>query len=312
MHHNAPAEARRRDALNLFSFLTVVSMCLALAIFAGLRLTHTRPAAVASRLEGRVVLPASAAGGARTPLGPPSEAAQELVRPAPVELPGVVSHGDRGRHAVAITFDSNMTTAMVDELKSGKVKRFVNDAVIAELRDMHVPATFFLSGIWMEQYPAVARDIAADPLFEVGSHSYAHEAFTSHCFTLASLDLDRAADDLDRNETLLEGIADHPTKFFRFPGGCYDAASLSAIRPAGVQVIQYDLPSGDAFATDPAPVVAQTLANVRNGSIIVMHVTGGNTAPVTDRALPGIVNGLRARGFKLLRLTDLLRAGGAG
>ena len=210
---------------------------------------------------------------------------------------------------VALTFDADMTPAMVQDLQSGRVQRFVNDGVIATLRELQVPATFFLSGLWMEKYPDVARDIAADPAFEVASHGYSQQAFRAGCFTLPTIDLTRARDDLDRNQTILDGVSTHPTRYFRFPGGCYDAAALAAIRPANLQVIQYDVLSGDTFASDPAKVSAQVVAGAQSGSIVVLHVTGGNAAPVTDKALPGIVKQLRARGFQLVRVSDLLRPG---
>jgi len=55
--------------------------------------------------------------------------------------------------------------------------------------------------------------------------------------------------------------------------------------------------------------VTHTLAQTRAGSIVVMHITGGNTAPLTARALPAIVAGLRARGLRLVRLSTMLAAG---
>src|SRR5205807_8175113 len=99
---------------------------------------------------------------------------------------------------------------------------------------------------------------------------------------------------------------DHPTPYFRFPGGCYDQAALEAIAPAGVVVIQYDVVSGDAFGRSVTAIVHRVLTSVGNGSIVVMHLTGGNTAPLTDSALPGVVEGLRARGFTLVKLSELL------
>jgi peptidoglycan/xylan/chitin deacetylase (PgdA/CDA1 family) len=74
--------------------------------------------------------------------------------------------------------------------------------------------------------------------------------------------------------------------------------------------IQYDLPSGDAFGTSVGAIVRQTVNGAQHGSIIVMHITGGNTAPLTDQALPQIVTGLRARGFELVKVSDLLASPG--
>jgi peptidoglycan/xylan/chitin deacetylase (PgdA/CDA1 family) len=95
--------------------------------------------------------------------------------------------------------------------------------------------------------------------------------------------------------------------YFRFPGGCYDATALRAVAPTGVTLVQYDVASGDAFGTSVSAIVQHTLAAAANGSIIVMHITLAN-APLTPQALPLIVAGLRARGFTLVRLSDLLAA----
>ena len=70
-------------------------------------------------------------------------------------------------------------------------------------------------------------------------------------------------------------------------------------------MIQYDDPSGDAFGTSVPAIVAQTLDHVRNGSIIVMHITEAN-APLTARALPAIVAGLRDRHLAIVKLSTLL------
>jgi peptidoglycan/xylan/chitin deacetylase (PgdA/CDA1 family) len=226
-------------------------------------------------------------------------------------LPEVVNHGDRSKPLIALTFDSNMTVRMLRELDTGHVARFVNDRVLGELRAMQVPATFFLSGLWVERYPDVAASIAADPLFEVGSHSFAHLGFRSGCYDLGRIDLSRAAEDVAHSEAVLDRVAPNHTRYFRFPGGCYDATALAAIRAAQVQVVQYDVASGDAFGSNPSWMVARTLASARNGSIVVLHITGGNKAPFTDRALPAIVDGLRARGFTLVTLSQLLAAGPA-
>jgi peptidoglycan/xylan/chitin deacetylase (PgdA/CDA1 family) len=221
-------------------------------------------------------------------------------------IPPFVEHGPRDRPAVALTFDSNLTVAMINELDTGKVNSFFNQAVIDELDSMQVPATLFLTGLWMERYPDATRRLAADPLFELGTHSYSHRAFHLPCYGLGGLPVAAMAADVQQSFDVLRRFTDHPTRYFRFPGGCYDDTALRAIAPTGVTVIQYDLPSGDAFGTSVSAIVRQTLNGVQNGSIIVMHITGGNTAPLTDQALPQIVTGLRARGFQLVKISDLL------
>ena len=321
--------ASRRDVVNLGSYLAVVAFALACSLLFGSHLLHVRPWRALAWSGGGVVntVQAAAHRPVAPPAGGPAPVPMAVVDVAPLEvlppgverplppapaLPEVVSHGDRNQPMVALTFDSNMTPAMLQELDRGTVKRFVNDGVIAELRRDHVPATFFLSGLWIERYRDVANDLGHDQLFEVASHSYSHLGFRKGCYGLGTIDLAHAAEDLKRNYDLLATISPRPTRFFRFPGGCMDPGALDAVRGARMQVVQYDVIAGDPFNNDANKVIAATVGGARNGSIVVLHITGGNTAPVTDRALPAIVQQLRARGFRLVRLSDLLRAGNAG
>jgi hypothetical protein len=224
----------------------------------------------------------------------------------PPPVPPVFYNGPRDRPFVALTFDSNLTDAMIQELNAGKVASFANVGVIDELDQLQVPATIFLAGKWMERYPDLTRRLAADPLFELGSHSYAHEAFHQPCYGLGTLPTADMEADVAHSEALLHQFSARPTSFFRFPGGCFDSMALRAIAPTGVTVIQYDLASGDAFGTSVSAIVRNVLNNTQAGSIVVMHITGGNTAPLTAYALPAVVAGLRQKGFTLVRLSDLL------
>jgi peptidoglycan-N-acetylglucosamine deacetylase len=223
------------------------------------------------------------------------------------ELPTVIEHGPRDRRAVTLTFDSNMTIDMLNRLNSGRVRTYANVAVLDYLEAHHLPATFFLAGLWVNRYPDVTRRIARNPNFEIGSHSYQHLAFHAPCYGEDVIPVSQMAADIDRSEQQLRHYTKRLTPYFRFPGGCYDTTALRAIAATGVTVIQYDDPSGDAFGTSVAAIVAQALDHVQNGSIIVMHITEAN-APLTAFALPAIVDGLRARGLRIVKLSTLLPA----
>lgn len=226
--------------------------------------------------------------------------------PAPAATPtGVIFHGRAGRHRIALTFDSNMTSAMLHRLDTGQVASYANDAVVDELEARHVPATFFLSGLWVQRYPELTRRIAADPRFELASHSYAHEGFTAHCYGLAPMPTAEMAADVERSFSTLAPYGGNQTRYFRFPGGCYDRAALDAIAPAHAVVIQYDIVGGDAFSHDTAEIVNSVLNQAHDGAIVVMHITKAN-APNTADALPQIITGLQDRGYHLVRLSQLL------
>jgi peptidoglycan/xylan/chitin deacetylase (PgdA/CDA1 family) len=223
---------------------------------------------------------------------------------ADVGVPLVISHGPGG-HRIALTFDSNMTDAMLRRLDTHRVASYANTAVVDELQARHVPATFFLSGLWVQRYPELTRRIAADPLFELASHSYAHRGFTASCYRLDPLPVARMAADVQRSFAVLAPFGGRQTRYFRFPGGCYDRAALRAIAGTHATVIQYDDVGGDPFNDDPAGISSAVLRQAHDGAIVVLHITQDN-APRTADALPTVIDTLQARGYRLVTLSDLL------
>jgi peptidoglycan/xylan/chitin deacetylase (PgdA/CDA1 family) len=189
-------------------------------------------------------------------------------------------------------------------------ERFDNPGLIAALRKAKVPATVFMTGRWAEEYPAQARSIGRDPLFEVANHSYSHYAFTGDCYGLPTLPRDRMRADVERAYAAFRkaGVPD-PMPYFRFPGGCHDRRALKALTPAGVTAVQWDVVSGDAFATDADAVARQVLQQVRPGSVVVLHCTR-SAAPATERAVRRIVPELRRKGFRFVKVSALIGAAG--
>jgi peptidoglycan/xylan/chitin deacetylase (PgdA/CDA1 family) len=165
-----------------------------------------------------------------------------------------------------------------------------------------------MTGRWAEQYPAQARSIGRDPLFEVANHSYSHYAFTDDCYGLPTVSEDLMRADVERAYAAFRmvGVAE-PVPYFRFPGGCYDRRALEALTPTGVTAVQWDVVSGDAFATDADAVARQVLDGVRPGSVVVMHCTT-SAAPATERAVRTVVPELRRRGFRFVKVSELIGA----
>jgi len=207
-----------------------------------------------------------------------------------------------------LTFDADMTPVMLDRLQSGEITSYYNAALIGELRRRRVPATLFLTGLWMQQYPQVTRELAADPLFEVGTHTWQHLAFTANCYGLPRTQRSRMLQEVIRAQRLLDELAGaRSTRLFRFPGGCYDTAALRAIEAAGVTVVQFDVAAGDGFQPNAGPIVRTVLDSARPGSIVVLHMNGANTSPRTADAVGPIVKRLRERGFHLTTVSGLFR-----
>lgn len=244
----------------------------------------------------------------------PAPARSPIVEAEPVPVPGaaqagsvpaVVQHGSRDVKRVALTFDADMTDAMTARLRRGEVKSYANLRLLGILEKRRIPATFFVTGQWAEQYPDVTRRIVGNPLFEVANHSYEHAAFTGDCYNLPRVKPADMTEDVAKTFRVLEPFGGRQTRYFRFPGLCHDRAALTALAPLGVTVVDGDVVSGDPFARGPEPVVDAVLSQVKPGSIVIMHVTEAN-ALYTDDALPAILAGLRRRGLEPVTLSELL------
>jgi peptidoglycan/xylan/chitin deacetylase (PgdA/CDA1 family) len=229
--------------------------------------------------------------------------------PGPSGVIPVFRHGSRTRgRTVALTFDADMTADQGPLAAAGE--RFDHPELIATLRALKVPATVFMTGRWAEEYPDQARSLGRDPLFEVANHSYSHHAFTEDCYGLPTLPEERMRADVERAYAAFRkaGVRG-PMPYFRFPGGCHDRRALKALIPTGVTAVQWDVVSGDAFATDADAVARQVLDGVRPGSVVVLHCTR-SAAPVTELAVRTIVPELRRQGYRFVKVSELIAASG--
>ncbi|MFJ9706648.1 polysaccharide deacetylase family protein [Streptomyces sp. NPDC101234] len=254
----------------------------------------------------------AACGSAQAPqAGRPAPA-----RPAPAAKPPtlpagpggaapVFFHGPRTRgKTVALTFDADMTADQGPRAAAGE--HFDNPALIETLRRLKVPATIFMTGRWADQYPEQAHSLGGDPQFEVANHSFSHYAFTDDCYGLPTVSAANMKSDVQRAHTaLLRAGVPHPMPYFRFPGGCYDQQALRAVGKLGVTAVQWDVVSGDAFATDADAVTKQVLDGVKPGSVVVMHCTR-SAAPTTDEVVRTVVPQLRKQGYRFVKVSELI------
>ncbi|MEU3600291.1 polysaccharide deacetylase family protein [Streptomyces sp. NPDC006798] len=282
----------------------VVSVAVAGALLAGCAEDSGAPARPARP-------PAEAKAETEAETGAEADAAAPRLAPGPGGSAPVFNRSavpaDRAERTVALTFDADMTADQGPRAARGE--RFDNPGLIDALRTLDVPATVFMTGRWAEEYPDQARAIGTDPRFEVANHSYSHHAFASPCYGLPAVAAKDMRSDVDRAFAAFRAAgARNVVPYFRFPGGCHDPAALRAIGPAGVTAVQWDVVGGDAFATDADAVAEQVLAGVRPGSVVVLHCTR-SAAPTTEAAIRKVVPELRRRGYRMVKVSELMRSG---
>lgn len=226
---------------------------------------------------------------------------------ASTSRPAGFDHALTDKKIVALTFDADMTPGMLSALKTKRVASWYNRKVIVTLREQQVPATLFLTGLWIEAYSDVTRELSADPLFELGNHSYSHGAFHSPCYGLFATPEAKQVAEVQKTDELLQKYAVAYKKYFRFPGLCSDATAIGKVQALGYTVIGGDVDGGDGFVTSAKWIASNVVAHVRPGSIVVLHMHGGPNAPDTAMALPDIIAKLRAQGYGFVKVSELLQ-----
>ncbi|MEK7571551.1 MAG: polysaccharide deacetylase family protein [Patescibacteria group bacterium] len=219
--------------------------------------------------------------------------------------PVFVSHGSREKKEIALTFDADMTYGMQEMLTNGEVPTLYDDRLISLLEETDTKATLFLAGLWIETYPEEAKNLAANPLFELASHSYSHPSFDGDCFGLGEIPDEQNDEELSKTQALLKELTGIENTLFRFPGGCYSENDLASLKKFTLTAIQWDVAGKDGFNDDAQSIKNAILDQVQNGSIIVLHMNGGTNEPETTNVVAEIIPLLREQGYHFVTVSEL-------
>ena len=203
-------------------------------------------------------------------------------RPAPAKVWRRVSGAGR---RVALTFDDGGAgpwASMLNTLKANGAH-----------------ATFFPLGPYAAASPSLMRR-TIDEGHAVGSHGWTHTAMTRQSYG-------GVRDEWIRSEAPWWNAAGAtPVPYCRPPYGDSNATTVAASGSAGfTRVIMWDVDPQDWAQPGSGVIASRVLSHVSPGSIVCMHLTSQTAA-----ALPAILSGLRARGYKAVSLPELFRAAG--
>lgn len=207
----------------------------------------------------------------------------------PGASPGLLTNGSRDEYKIALTFDLCET--------EGDLAGY-DAEIIRILNDTQTPATLFLGGLWMQNHQAETLELAGNPLFELGNHSWSHLDFSS-------LSADAMQQQILLAQQKMYELLGYQTNLFRFPYGTYNEEALHVVNDNGLYAIQWDSVSGDPDPDIGAKeMTAWVLQQAQPGSIIIMHANGRGWH--TAEALPGMIQSLRDQGYTLVTVSELL------
>ena len=175
--------------------------------------------------------------------------------------------------------------------------------VLDVLDKADAPATFFMVG----QHLHAHADLVKGRLdrHEIGNHTWEHK-------DLAKRDETSVRNQLVRCHEAIHDVTGRTATLLRPPWGHLGGSTLTVADTLDYDVVMwsYRMPE-DRFRTDPAGIVADVAASVRPGTIMLAHDTGPIDRLVTIDNLAGIIQAIRARGLRLVTVSELIAAGSA-
>ena len=179
--------------------------------------------------------------------------------------------------------------------------------VLDVLKREHAHATFFIIGLEAEKYPDVLERVYRDGN-EIGNHTFTHPDISSISTRYMKVEM-------NLTERLFAGKLGVKPVLFRPPYSVdQEPDTADEVRPLEFTQDMGYITVGDKidpndWRDNPRPTPQQIIQSVidqlPNGNIILLHDGGGDRSHTVE-ALPGIIEAVRARGYKIVLVSDLL------
>jgi peptidoglycan/xylan/chitin deacetylase (PgdA/CDA1 family) len=193
-----------------------------------------------------------------------------------------VFHGPEDQPRVALTFDD------------GPVPNTTN--FLNVLDEKNVKATFFVIGRYIPGNEAILQREVAEGHY-VENHTLNH-ANVSDGGELAKAEIDPTT------RMITEATGMRPCAF-RPPYGAYKPPLETFLRRADLDLIRWDIDTGDSGGATAESILANVKANLHPGAIILMHDGVANSA-ATLSVLPQIIDFIRRKGYEMVTIPELL------
>ena len=174
-----------------------------------------------------------------------------------------------------------------------------NTAQVLEiLKKNNIKATFFMVGEMVKYFPQIAKQVAADG-HVIGNHTWHHWYF--------KMDGATAASEIDRTADIIYKTTGEKTTLFRPPGGFLNNGLAQYAKNKKYAVMMWSEESGDAERRSPQVpmLVKNVLKYAKPGAIVLLHDGGGNRSK-SVKALPEMIAGLKAQGYRFVTIPQLL------
>ncbi len=193
-------------------------------------------------------------------------------------------HGNFALPEIALTFDDGPNPSYTAQ-------------ILSILKQYNVKASFFCMGSHTQEHPELVKQESDDGHL-IGNHTWTHPHLTT-------LSAQQIASELTSTGDILQKVTGTRPTYFRPPYGEFDAHVLPEVNKLGLTTFMWGLDAKDWTMPASSIISARIVNASRNGTIILLHDGGGNRSN-TVAALPTIIEHLQARGFRFVKLDQLV------
>jgi peptidoglycan/xylan/chitin deacetylase (PgdA/CDA1 family) len=175
-------------------------------------------------------------------------------------------------------------------------------SMLQTLAERNQKLTFFVMGWWAERNQDTLK-LIADGGHEIAQHGHS-------VFELTKVSDSAVRSDLRDADSAISAVIGRSTKPLWSPSaGDRDARVRRIAAEEGYRPIFWTLDSLDwTFEATADSVYSRVMERTGNGSIVVLHFDSPTTVNSTAQALPRIIDDLRASGYRIMTITELLTA----
>jgi len=178
--------------------------------------------------------------------------------------------------------------------------------LIEFLRQNKIPASLFMTSLWIDANRELTVELSRDPLFEIENHGYRHKPASvngSKIYgrrgTLTPADL---FDEIELNAEKIQTLTGRRPLFYR-PGTAYfDDVAVKLCYDLNHIPMNFSVISGDAAGFSADRIERRILAQVKPGSVIIAHMNqpGKRLYPAMKKSLLK----LKADGYRFVKLSE--------
>jgi peptidoglycan-N-acetylglucosamine deacetylase len=244
-----------------------------------------------------IVIAAASAGSGHKAKHPLSTSTVHAIRKAPTDPQQDEASAVRSVLAYTPFVKEGAGTAKVIALTFDDGPGPYTPKVLDVLEQYHVRATFFVIGKMLQYFSAsTVREIEDGDV--IGDHTETHPM-------LAHLSAHEQYEELFEQMARIEILGGKRPTLFRPPYGSFNATTLRELRRLHLLMVLWSVDTDDYLQPGVQTIVARAMEGAQPGAIILMHDAGGERQE-TIEALPQIIKGFRARGYKLVTVPELL------